>query len=204
MRRGRSLLAVLLVGVLLASFFAAAEEPACVEGYRKANGAYFNELENIRNIQKYGEAGKFVGLGGAAVCMVTRKSLTGVLLCGVAGAVIAVPSAMAENITAVQAERLKSSYMLEDFYLTFQAYFAYRSKLHTVSKEAQSFVGSVVGVDTTGVLSADAAAQLKAKTESVMEALKNLMETGVLCDGGSTPTASFKTVVELIRGKIEL
>lgn len=205
MRFARSVLAVVLVGSVVLSFFAQAEEPnACVEGYRKANGAYFAELENLQRIQGAGQAGMFVGLGTGVACAIKRKSLAGVLLCGAVGAVIAVPSGLASTISGAEAERLQKSYQLEDFYLTFQAYFAYRTGLHSVSKDAMALVGAVAGVSTDSSLSGELQAKLEAKSTAVLEALKSLMESGVLCDGGDTPQTSYKNVVELIRGKIEI
>ncbi len=188
MRRARSLLASVLVGALLFSAFAAMGEEACVQGYRKANAMYFTELENIRKIQKYADAGVWVGAGTGVACLIKRRSLSGVLLCGLIGSVIAVPSYYVSEIQQAQIDQMNSTYQLEDYYLTYQAYFAYKSGLHGVSEDAKTLVGAV-GVDPE-------------QGDAVLENLKSLMETGVLCEGGSTPRTSYKAAVELIRGRM--
>lgn len=205
MRFVRSVLAAVLVGSVVLSFSSWAEGSSkCVEGYRKANGAYFEELGNLKRLQGASQVGVFVGLGGGVACAVTRKSLAGVLLCGVAGAVIAVPAGYATTVTAAEVDRMQKNYQLEDFYLTYQAYFTYRTGFHGVSKEAMSLVGSVIGISTDSTLSGELQAKIDAKSTEVLETLKTLMESGVLCDGGDTPQTSLKNVIELIRGKIEV
>jgi hypothetical protein len=191
MRKVRSVLAIVLVAALALSAFAVfAEEPACVQGYRKINGVFFTKLETLRNRQKAAEGAAWVGIGGGVACAITRKSIAGIILCGAAGAVVAVPALVYDDMNGREMRELSDTYGLEDYYITYQSYFAYRSGTHKVSDEVKAFMGAI-GADPS-------------KTDEAMVALKDLMESGTLCEGGDVPKTSLRAVAELIRQKLNL
>jgi hypothetical protein len=192
MRKARSVVAFFLVAALVLSAFAvmAADEPACVEGYRKANGAFFGKLETLRKHQQIAEGGKWVGIIGGATCVLTRKSLAGIVLCGAAGSLIAVPSTVYADMTGREMDEMKETYGMEDDYITYQSYFAYRTGLHGASDDVKAFMGAI-GSDPS-------------KTDEAMAALKELMESGALCEGGDSPKATLRNVAELIRQKLSI